>query len=214
MNIYLDLETIGPNWDDLRKAKWARAKVPKTHKKPESIDKWVHEHWGETYRRTALDWRHLHIWVIGYKIDDDEPVAICEGNEADTMAAFAQVMATHCVGGPRWVGHNIKGFDMPLLWRRACRYGLSRLRFFLPHDKWSKSIIDTAEVWAATDWKSYHKLSDICAYLGIPVKTGGIDGSKVYDAYLAGETDRVIDYCLEDVQATYECAQMMGALGV
>jgi len=49
---------------------------------------------------------------------------------------------------------------------------------------------------------SLHKLS---VALGVnSPKDQGIDGSKVYDFFLAGKTEEIAKYCMRDVEATRE----------
>jgi predicted PolB exonuclease-like 3'-5' exonuclease len=58
-----------------------------------------------------------------------------------------------------------------------------------------------------TLWAGYGQrvsLDALCKGMGIPTSKGDMDGSQVYDAWLAGEYDRIAAYNLQDVKATAE----------
>ena len=48
------------------------------------------------------------------------------------------------------------------------------------------------------------RLDDLCRYLGIGSKLGGMDGAHVYDAWLAGYLAGICRYCAGDVEMTRE----------
>ena len=54
----------------------------------------------------------------------------------------------------------------------------------------------------------YTKLKDICEFLGIEQKDE-IDGSQVWDAYKAGQMDKIIEHCESDVKAVRELYKRM-----
>jgi predicted PolB exonuclease-like 3'-5' exonuclease len=62
------------------------------------------------------------------------------------------------------------------------------------------------EKWGAQG-VSLHKLS-LCLGCVSP-KEKGIDGSKVYDYFLAGKGDEIAEYCKRDVDATREVYKKM-----
>jgi hypothetical protein len=56
-------------------------------------------------------------------------------------------------------------------------------------------------MWSPHDQRDRVSLGKIAAYLGIDVKSNGLDGSKIYDAWLDGRQDEIAEYCKQDVDA-------------
>ena len=101
------------------------------------------------------------------------------------------------------VGHNIKGFDMPFLLRKAVKYGLA-----IPHQlhlhavkPWDNCLLDTSEIWKFGSWTGA-PLGLLCTALDIPTPKDEMYGSEVNDAYWADRLDEIVIYCEKDVRAT------------
>lgn len=206
MHLFLDIETLPADWTDEQKDAAAREAVPATHKKPETIDKWIAENRDEVHRKSAIDWRTCRVLCIGYAVDDDEPRCIYS-ETANPGAILDELDALLMRLGrpPVWVGHSIAGFDIPRLRLMAARDGHDVLRR-IPSAKWSKRIVDTQDRINGSDPRAlgHVRLADVAAYLGVQVKSDGMGGDKVYDAWLAGEHNKIRRYCMEDVDATRE----------
>jgi predicted PolB exonuclease-like 3'-5' exonuclease len=100
-------------------------------------------------------------------------------------------------------GWNIKGFDIPVLWKRGMIQGLGAMstqRYLNLTKKYGDGCLDLMQVWG-----NYGLVSqDSCAKaLDIETMTE-MDGSKVYDAFLAGEYDKIKAYNMQDVTICYE----------
>ena len=215
-NIYIDIETIPgpvmPSIEDLI------ANAPGNMKKPETIRAWAEENQMEQYRKQALDSMQGEILAVGFAHNDDEPMcrirmsgganerALLELVEADLMRIVKEYKGVT----PRWIGHNVKGFDLPWMWRKCLKYGLYDLARAIPKGRYAKDIEDTMEMWAS-DYKDHVSLSKIAAFFGLEGKAEGLDGSKVYDAYMAGEHDRIAEYCKGDVALTREIHRIISA---
>jgi len=108
----------------------------------------------------------------------------------------------------QWVGHYITGFDLRFIWQRCV---LNRLKPVprIPYDAkpWSDSVFDTCIEWKGNG-KSSGSLNALCKAFGLEGK-GDIDGSKVYDEYLAGHYQNIIDYCKDDVHKVRELHKCM-----
>ena len=59
-------------------------------------------------------------------------------------------------------------------------------------------IIDTMTMWAGE--RDRVSLDNLCRALGIPRKSRGIDGSKVYDMLVSGRFRETSRYCADDVR--------------
>lgn len=200
--IYLDCETI-PSGDKINPA---TLKPPATMSKPETIAKWYAEQAPavaeEMYRKRALDSMQGEILCIGYAIDDEEPaILMCSGEEAlFTMFGRAMSAAIGQYNSPiQFVGWNIRTFDIIWLWRKAIKYNLPALKKIFNRDRYRGNIIDLMEVWSA-DNRDYRKMDDVAKFLGLPGKSEGMDGSKVYDLYIENKLNEIMDYCLNDVE--------------
>jgi len=214
-NIYIDIETIpGPIMPTIEEL---MESAPASYKKPESIRAWAEENQMEVYRKQALNSMQGEILAVGYAYNDGEARCIIrrEGETEKHLLEFVQddlakVASMQRGITPTWVGHNVKGFDLPWIWRKCIKYGLYDLARVIPRQRYAKDIEDTMEMWA-TDYKDHVSLSKIAAFLGLNGKVNDMDGSKVYDAWKAGEYDRIAEYCAGDVALTREVHTKMRA---
>lgn len=205
-NLYIDIETIpGPLVPSVEELEFL---APKTMKKAETIRQWAEENQITEYRKQALDSMQGEILAIGYAWNEEPPICLCRGQdmpgEVEVLRAFEQaieermeLMGQMC---PVWIGHNIRSFDLPWLWRKALKYRLNNLAMRIPRERYSKEIEDTMEIWSA-DYKDRVSLDRIAAFLGIEGKVQGMTGATVYDAWQAGEIERIAGYCMGDVEA-------------
>lgn len=214
LRLYVDIETIpGPNQPSIEEI---AALAPKTMKKADTIQAWAEENADSEYRKQALDSMQGEILAIGYAFEDAEPVCLIRGDgldaEADLLAVFEQsvesLMAEFGSLRPVWIGHNVRAFDLPWLWRKALKYRLHDLARRIPRGRYDKDVEDTMEIWAA-DYKDRVGLSKVAAFLGLGGKTEGMDGSKVFDAWKAGELERIAGYCVGDVALVRDVHKIM-----
>lgn len=213
--ITIDIETIpGPvmtSIDELME------KAPASYKKPESIRAWAEENQMEQYRKQALDSMQGEILAVGWAYNDDEPRCHIRINGMDeeslltlVEADLMRIVNTYKGVTPVWVGHNVKCFDLPWMWRKCLKYRLYDLARAIPRGRYPKDVDDTMEMWA-TDYKDHISLSKIASFLGIEGKTNGLDGSNVYDAWRACEYDRIAEYCKGDVALTRNIHRIISA---
>lgn len=214
LRIYVDIETVpGPNQPSLEEV---AALAPKTMKKADTIQAWAEENADTEYRKQALDSMQGEILAIGYAFEGAEPVCLIRGEglptEADLLAVFEQSVESHMAKcgnmRPVWIGHNVRTFDLPWLWRKALKYRLHDLARRIPRGRYDKDVEDTLEMWAA-DYKDRVGLAKVAAFLGLEGKTEGMDGSKVFDAWQAGEADKIGLYCMNDVALVRGVYQVM-----
>jgi len=223
--ITLDIETIPSQQPGTRDHIRANIKPPGTLKKPESIAAW----W-QTEAETAVDEAHrkqsldggLHgeiisIALVGNDLDDDPGWVHCRAqgeSEADLLTRFAAAVveridraARGLVDGynfaqdPYFIAHNA-AFDLPFIWHRCIVNGV-RLPFKFPRPsaREGKDFGCTMLQWAGYGGRV--SLDALCRALNVPSpKSGGIDGAGVYDAWLAGEHERIAAYNLRDTIAT------------
>jgi hypothetical protein len=223
MQITFDIETIPSQKPDARAAVLATIKPPSALKKAESIAAW----WAtesaaaaeEAYRKQSFDGLVGEIVSIAAVGPDGQEWASCREqgqSEAGLIADFGQVVRTwlEAAAGrtpdgrifadmdPFFVGHNT-AFDLNFLWRRSVVLGV-RLPFKLPTPtaRAGQHYGCTMLAWSGHGGKV--SLDALCKALSIASSKNDMDGSQVYDAWLAGEYDRIATYNLQDVKATAE----------
>lgn len=221
MNIYMDIETIGTEDQSVIDEIASSIKPPGNIKKAETIATWEAEEKpkaiAEAVAKTSFDGGLGHIICIGYAINDS-PAQTITGKESWIISEFfrtvkeaAQVLhqtsITHTL--PKFIGHNIVGFDLRFLWQRAVCLNIARPALIpFSAGPWSAAIGDTMLMWNP-ERERRTSLDKLCRILGVPSPKGELDGSKVWDYYRAGRLDEIADYCRGDVASTRECYQRM-----
>ncbi len=115
---------------------------------------------------------------------------------------------------PTLVSWNGSGFDLPVLHYRSLLHGVHAPRYWdNGHDdsnfKWNNYLsryherhTDVMDILAAYNSRANAPLDEIATMLGLPGKMG-MSGSKVWDAYQAGQLADIRHYCETDVLNTY-----------
>lgn len=216
--IYFDLETIPSQSVEYLERCKTKVKPPASIKKPESIDKWYAESAEtaarEMFDKSSFDGGRGHICTIAWAKNDDEIKCFHAATLAEEkpllMAFFNDLDAYH---SETLVGHNIIGFDIGFLRKRAIALGVKMPGAYqLPRDPkpWDKKIHDTMVMWAGSGNRV--SLDDLCDILNIPGKDG-FDGSMVADAWRNGEHATIAEYCKDDVMRVREIHKRMMAVG-
>jgi len=119
---------------------------------------------------------------------------------------------------PQIVSWNGGGFDFPVLHYRGLIHGVTAARYWDMGEgehrdsrefKWNNYIsryhtrhIDLMDLLALYQPRANAPLDDFARLLGLPGKVG-LEGSKVWEAYLAGGLADIRRYCETDVMNTY-----------
>lgn len=143
----------------------------------------------------------LNVWSLG---DPDSP-------EQEIVQRFYEGIEKYT---PVIVSWNGRSFDLPVLHYRALLHGIQAPRYWESGDddqsfRWNnylsryhKRHTDLMDILAGYEYRSVAPLNEIATMLGFPGKMG-MDGSKVWDTYLAGDIEAIRDYCETDVLNTY-----------
>lgn len=143
----------------------------------------------------------LKLFTLG-EPEDDEAQAI--KRFFDGLDRFTPVLVS-------WNGGN---FDLPVLHYRSLLHGVAAPRYWETGDedtsfrynnylsRFHWRHLDLMDVLAGFSPRAFAPLDEVAALLGLPGKMG-MDGSKVWDAYRAGEIQAIRDYCETDVLNTY-----------
>lgn len=143
----------------------------------------------------------LKVWSLG-----DE-----QATEAELITRFFAGIDKHT---PTLVSWNGSGFDLPVLHYRALLHGIAAPTYWESGEnqqpfRWNNYLnrfhyrhLDLMDVLAGYQNKAFAPLDDIANMLGFPGKMG-MDGSKVWTAYLSGNLKGIRNYCETDVLNTY-----------
>lgn len=216
--LYVDIETIPCQKPGLLEEIRATIQPPGNISKPETIAKWMAENADEAaedaYRKTALNGTMGEIICIGYAIDDAPVQRLfrsLDQPEGDLLTAVYDDLRGELV--ETIIGHNVLGFDLRFIFQRSVIKGIRPPFPLWQNERYNgERVYDTMLAWAG--WNNRVKLSVIADALGIKVKSGGIDGSQVWDYVKAGKIAEVADYCQEDVEAVREVHKRMTFMGV
>lgn len=143
----------------------------------------------------------LKVWSLGDESSD----------EATILTRFFNGIDKHT---PTLVSWNGSGFDLPVLHYRALLHGVVAKNYWEVGEnqqpfRWNNYLnrfhyrhLDLMDVLSGYQSKAFAPLDDIASMLGFPGKMG-MNGSKVWDEYLAGNLKGIRDYCETDVLNTY-----------
>jgi len=154
--------------------------------------------WAET---AALHAERSRCLVIGVSYDgsptileDDEPkmIKVFWGNfESDSSL---------------WIGHFIKGFDIPYLVRRSYILGVKVPAGLFDGKYLSRRFVDTMEVWGAGEWGARISLDNLSRALGVGKKSGS---GKDFSSLWRSDRQAAKSYLLQDLALTEACAKKM-----
>lgn len=228
MKIFIDIETIPTQSPEDMQEIFDGIKPPGNISKPETIEKWMREKAAaeaeKQWRKTALSGTSGEIVVIGAAVEDGEAytvqrdVGISEGNLLDVFwlgiadlvsERFPESSQVDLDGiKPLWIGHNVE-FDVRFLKQRSIVHQIKPTLDIRPNERHGFGhLFCTMQEWAG--YREFIKLDTLCKALGIEnPKDCGMDGSKVYDAWIEGRVDEIAAYCKRDVEAVREIYRRM-----
>ena len=202
--LFFDIETIPAAGDQMALIKQffeeSRKKSAMRHngEEREKVD------FDTFYRNTSFQGEFGRIICIGYAVDN-EPVGCLVGEETEILKKFWELAKDSDL----FIGHNVMEFDFRFIYKRSVIHRIKPSRELSFARYRSNPIFDTMKEWEkwGAQGASLHKLS-LALGLASP-KEEGIDGSKVYDYYLAGKLTEIAEYCQRDVEATRKVYKRM-----
>lgn len=215
--VYIDLETIPDgNIEDFELTK----EVPKNYKDPEKIKQWQDEQREEQFLRQSLDTNRAKILTIGAATDQEQPqcfIDLVEYDEKIILQEFENYLQSQIselikegVGEERYmfhdivfVGHNIKKFDLQILFVKSVKYKMPLLGSLVhpARQRYNNGkSYDTMEIWGGADAYNFVSLDTIAKAMDIQGKKSGMDGSQVYPKFKEGKVDEIISYQRDDVE--------------
>jgi predicted PolB exonuclease-like 3'-5' exonuclease len=147
----------------------------------------------------------LRIWSLGSVQD----------GERDIVQRFFDGIEKYT---PQLVSWNGSSFDLPVLHYRALIHGIAGCCYWDVGDnnrdfkfnnylsRFHARHTDLMDVLAGYVNRAWAPLDEVAVLCGLPGKLG-MDGSKVYGAWKAGEIEAIRNYCETDVANTYALYQ-------
>jgi predicted PolB exonuclease-like 3'-5' exonuclease len=147
-------------------------------------------------KRLSLSALTARVLCLGYASEPpvDAPVAVLSGDEADILQKFWAI-ATQA---DLFVGHNVLDFDLRFIVQRSILQRVKPARD-IPFARYRNApVFDTMHEW--TKWgREGVRLDALAQALELPSPKEGMDGSKVYEAFVAGRMNEIYEYCRGDV---------------
>lgn len=216
--IILDIETYrttNPTAIARIRQEAAEKEAPKTASKDVKIwwdtEKAREERFQEALAKTAVDPMLAEILCVVVAIDDREPVPFdqCGIYEADLLTDFASLVEQVASEETIWVGHNVEGFDLPVLLNRIRRLKIKPPTHFPAYNagRFYGRIFDTMK--RTPGRTPFISMEAACEVAGVDLpavlwRGEPMHGGRVAECYEASEWDALIDYCRQDVLATRE----------
>jgi 3'-5' exonuclease len=210
--LFLDIETVGvhPDWETLVKENeplsfqfehyfdWFQKRFP------EDADKGV----GQMFvNRAALvpEFARIACVSVAFVTEKGEVKMQSFSNPDEKKMLLEVQKLLYRVGelGFYLCGHNVKGFDIPMLAKRMIMNGIMPPKILPGHDTkpWEIKALDTKEVWQYGGYGSIASLELMCVCLGVESsKTMEVTGNKVHDAFwVKKDIEGIVKYCEKDV---------------
>ena len=218
MKIFIDTETIAAQSEraiELLKSNIEQAKEklsPPSNYKADTAEKWLVKKrleldngFEQAHLKTSLNGDLGEIITIGFKVENDITMTIFRKDgetEKELLEIFIDYISREIKtkGGTdnriTWIGHNLIKFDLPFIFKR-CVINNIKPSFDIPiNARHGMNAYDTSAAWCL--YGKYISQDSLCRTLGLPTKQG-MDGSKVYQAWLDGKHEEIADYCKSDV---------------
>jgi hypothetical protein len=210
--LFLDIETVGvqPDWDSLVKHNEALSFQFENYldwfqkRFPEDADKPV----GTMFvNRSALvpEFARIACVSVAFVMDNGE-VKMQSFSDPDESKLLSDVQKLlYRVGelGFFLCGHNVKGFDIPMLAKRMIINGILPPKILPGHDTkpWEVKALDTKELWQYGSYGSIASLELMCVSLGVESsKNMEVTGNKVHEAFwVKKDIKGIVEYCEKDV---------------
>ena len=209
IRLFLDIETL-PADESLRQQIEVDIAPPGNISRPERIEQWIQDERPQEvekrYRATALRGHAGRILCIGYVMETQQDLTegVLSGDEADILRDFW----TLAKEVDFFVGFNVLDFDLKFIVQRSIILGV-RPGIDLSFNRFRNDQVYDVMVERDMCGRERISLDNLARAMGIQSPKGDIDGSQVYDYYLAGRLDEIYEYCLRDVRATAEIYRRM-----
>lgn len=197
--LYFDAET-GPLPDDQLTALMPEFKAPSNYRDLEKIKASIAEQAVTWKERAALDAVSGRVLAIGI-IRNGQFETIINDSEATILTLFWKALFDH---HDDFVGFNSHRFDLPFLWRRSWKLGVTPMQGMRNGRYWTDRSIDLMEVWQFNDRQTYISLDTLAKHLGVGAKNG--DGAH-FAELLKTDREKAIAYLKNDLELLKRIAE-------
>ena len=215
--LFIDIETVGiqPDWESLEKSNLELSFVFENYfdwfqkRFPEDADKPV----GQMFvNRAALvpEFARIACVSVAFVTDKGETKvqSFSNKNEKDLLQDVQKLLRRVGELGFFLCGHNVKGFDIPMLAKRMIINGLLPPKILPGHDTkpWEIKALDTKELWQYGGYGTIASLELMCVSMGVESsKNMEVTGNKVHEAYWTNKDIKgIVEYCEKDVLVLIE----------
>jgi predicted PolB exonuclease-like 3'-5' exonuclease len=210
-HIVFDIETI-PQDEAKLLALAPEFTAPANLKDPAKIEAAIARKRADYLADAALNWKTAEVVLIGAG-DDTGIQSFTAGTEKELIGNFLGLLGEALPDGVAVGGHNVKGFDLPMLVNRARVHGLkvpmSVLSFWKGRPAWHESIFDTLELLSFGRSFEGNGVEEVARVLGLPPKLGhGGDFPMLWRADRPG----ALAYNRRDVEIEIEIARICGCI--
>jgi uncharacterized protein YprB with RNaseH-like and TPR domain len=211
--LFLDIETVGiqPEWESLEKNKpelsfqfsnyfdWFQKRFP------EDANKGVDQMF---INRSALvpEFAKIVCVSVAFVTEKGETKiqSFSDDDEKKLLKEVQKLLRRVGELGFFLCGHNVKGFDIPMLAKRMIMNGLLPPKLLPGHDTkpWEIKALDTKELWQYGGYGSIASLELMCVSMEVESpKTMEVTGNKVHNAYWVDKNlEGIVKYCEKDVE--------------
>ena len=210
--ICFDIETVAQ--DEKRLLTLAPNFEPDSRlKDPVKIEVNIQEQKRKFVERAALNWKTAEIVLIGFLEDGLYiPIYMNVQKEEKLIKMFFVVLIDWIKSGRKIGGHNIKGFDLPMIINRARVLGIplpdGLLSYHGGRPYWNDLIFDTMEEISFGPYNmDGNGVDDVCRAFGIQGKTG--TGAE-FPSLWKSDKEAAIDYNRNDIRCEVEIAKRLG----
>lgn len=207
IELTVDIETKPPELRDDQLKAIAGLKIPRTLKKSDSIKAWIDDFIGHGKHYKSLSLDTLFADIVSIAVKESHGDVVCWVNTPDDdkspIEYFAETLGALADRSPFiLVGHNVIGFDAPILWRHLLSAGYRQLAAIIrPAGKYkSHQYFDTMLQYPGD---KYHSLKAIAVAQDWPL-VEGFSGADVYQAWLDGRYTEIAEYNCNDVELTWK----------
>jgi uncharacterized protein YprB with RNaseH-like and TPR domain len=223
--LFIDIETVGiqPDWESLEKSNLELSFVFENYfdwfqkRFPEDADKPV----GQMFvNRAALvpEFARIACVSVAFVTDKGETKvqSFSNENEKDLLQDVQKLLRRVGELGFFLCGHNVKGFDIPMLAKRMIINGLLPPKILPGHDTkpWEIKALDTKELWQYGGYGTIASLELMCVSMGVESsKNMEVTGNKVHEAYWTNKDIKgIVEYCEKDVLVLIEVIKKITTL--
>ena len=211
-HIVFDIETI-PQDEARLLALAPEFTAPANLKDPAKIEAAIAKKRADYLADAALNWKTAEVVLIGAG-DDTGVRSLTAESEKELVSGFLGELADALGDGMAVGGHNVKGFDLPMLINRARVHGLKVspviLSYFRGRLKWHEYLFDTLEILSFGS-RSFdgNGVDDVARVFGLPPKLGcGGDFPLLWRA----DREGALAYNRRDVEIEIEIARICGCI--